>query len=109
MSVRAELDAFRADSMVNVPVQIRDGIIALAFRDIDYRNRLDPAQITGALKGIGRAAANALADSGWSVIGVARTSRTDFPGEFIEIDLADRAKTEVSPRTWLRTGTCWGL
>jgi nucleoside-diphosphate-sugar epimerase len=36
--------------------------------------------ITGASKGIGRAAADALADDGWSVIGVARGSPDHFPG-----------------------------
>jgi 3-oxoacyl-[acyl-carrier protein] reductase len=50
--------------------------------------------VTGASKGIGRAAANALVDSGWSVIGVARHAPKFFPGEFIEIDLADRDKTQ---------------
>jgi NAD(P)-dependent dehydrogenase (short-subunit alcohol dehydrogenase family) len=51
--------------------------------------------VTGASKGIGRAAADSLADSGWSVIGVARTSPRDFPGDFIETDLADRVKTQT--------------
>jgi 3-oxoacyl-[acyl-carrier protein] reductase len=51
--------------------------------------------ITGASKGIGRAAADALFDDGWSVIGVARKSPVHFPGEFIETDLADRAKTQT--------------
>ena len=51
--------------------------------------------ITGASKGIGHAAAHALVDSGWSVIGVARNAPQTFPGEFIETDLADRDKTEA--------------
>ncbi len=38
--------------------------------------------VTGASKGIGRAAADALANDGWSVIGVARSSPGHFPGEF---------------------------
>ncbi len=50
--------------------------------------------ITGASKGIGRAAADALADRGWSVIGVARSSPASFPGVFLEADLADRRKTQ---------------
>ena len=50
--------------------------------------------ITGASKGIGRAAADALAEHGWSVIGVARTEPADFPGKFIEADLADQSRTE---------------
>lgn len=51
--------------------------------------------ITGASKGIGHAAANALVESGWSVIGVARNAPHSFPGEFIETDLADRDKTHA--------------
>jgi NAD(P)-dependent dehydrogenase (short-subunit alcohol dehydrogenase family) len=51
--------------------------------------------ITGASKGIGHAAARALVDSGWSVIGVARNAPQSFPGEFIETDLADRDKTQA--------------
>ena len=51
--------------------------------------------VTGASKGIGHAAANALVDSGWSVIGVARNAPHSFPGEFIETDLADRDKTQA--------------
>jgi 3-oxoacyl-[acyl-carrier protein] reductase len=51
--------------------------------------------ITGASKGIGRAAADALVEDGWSVIGVARSSPTIFPGVFIEADLADREKTQA--------------
>jgi 3-oxoacyl-[acyl-carrier protein] reductase len=51
--------------------------------------------ITGASKGIGRAAAVALAQHGWSVVGVARSKPADFPGEFFETDLADRRKTEA--------------
>jgi NAD(P)-dependent dehydrogenase (short-subunit alcohol dehydrogenase family) len=34
--------------------------------------------ITGASKGIGRAAAGALVEDGWSVIGVARSSPANF-------------------------------
>ena len=51
--------------------------------------------VTGASKGIGHAAANALVESGWSVIGVARNAPHSFPGEFIETDLADRDKTQA--------------
>jgi NAD(P)-dependent dehydrogenase (short-subunit alcohol dehydrogenase family) len=51
--------------------------------------------VTGASKGIGHAAANALVETGWSVIGVARNAPHSFPGEFIETDLADRDKTQA--------------
>jgi NAD(P)-dependent dehydrogenase (short-subunit alcohol dehydrogenase family) len=51
--------------------------------------------VTGASKGIGHAAANALVESGWSVIGVARNAPHSFRGEFIETDLADREKTQA--------------
>ena len=50
--------------------------------------------ITGASKGIGRATADALVEDGWSVIGVARSSPANFPGVFVEADLADRRKTQ---------------
>src|SRR5258706_15146372 len=50
--------------------------------------------ITGASKGIGRATADALAEGGWLVIGVARSSPASFPGVFVEADLADRRKTQ---------------
>jgi 3-oxoacyl-[acyl-carrier protein] reductase len=49
--------------------------------------------ITGASKGIGRAAAQALTTAGWEVIGVARNRITDFPGELITADLGDPEQT----------------
>jgi NAD(P)-dependent dehydrogenase (short-subunit alcohol dehydrogenase family) len=51
--------------------------------------------ITGASKGIGRAAADALVEQDWSVIGVARSSPRSFPGVFIETDLADNKQTRA--------------
>ena len=52
--------------------------------------------ITGASKGIGRVVADRLADGGHEPIGLARTAPRDFPGQFHEVDLADRASTEVT-------------
>jgi len=49
--------------------------------------------ITGASKGIGRAVADRVAAAGDIPIGLARTTPDDFPGEFYEVDLADRAAT----------------
>jgi NAD(P)-dependent dehydrogenase (short-subunit alcohol dehydrogenase family) len=45
--------------------------------------------VTGAAKGIGRAAADALAEDGWSVIAVARSSPKHFPGIFVETTSID--------------------
>jgi 3-oxoacyl-[acyl-carrier protein] reductase len=49
--------------------------------------------ITGASKGIGWAVADRLAAAGHTPIGLARSRPDDFPGEFYEVDLADRAAT----------------
>ena len=45
--------------------------------------------ITGASKGIGRAAAEGLAAAGWEVIGIARHTPANFPGQFVPTDLSD--------------------
>lgn len=52
--------------------------------------------ITGASKGIGRAAADLLAARGDEPIGLARTAPADFPGPFYPVDLADRAATAAT-------------
>ena len=49
--------------------------------------------ITGASKGIGRAVAERVAAAGDIPVGLARTRPENFPGEFYEVDLADRAAT----------------
>lgn len=49
--------------------------------------------ITGASKGIGRAVAERVAEGGSVPVGLARSRPADFPGEFYEVDLADRAAT----------------
>jgi NADP-dependent 3-hydroxy acid dehydrogenase YdfG len=52
--------------------------------------------ITEASKGISRAAADALVEQGWSVIGVARSSPpSSFPEGFIQTDLAYQNHTRV--------------
>jgi len=50
--------------------------------------------ITGASRGIGRATAALLAQSGTPVVGIARTTPdAGFPGEFYAADLSDRSAT----------------
>ena len=65
--------------------------------------------ITGASKGIGRTAADAVVDEGWSVIGVARKSPGQFPGIFIETDLADRNQTEALAEELAARGDVLGI
>jgi 3-oxoacyl-[acyl-carrier protein] reductase len=48
--------------------------------------------ITGATKGIGRALSDRLVGAGHRVVGLARHS-TDYPGELVSVDLADREAT----------------
>jgi 3-oxoacyl-[acyl-carrier protein] reductase len=61
--------------------------------------------ITGASKGIGRAVADRVAASGDTPVGLARTAPADFPGEFFEVDLADRAATAEVLERVLAGGT----
>jgi 3-oxoacyl-[acyl-carrier protein] reductase len=65
--------------------------------------------ITGASKGIGRAAADALIGDGWSVIGIARTRPPDFPGEFLEVNLTDPEKTEMLGHELAVHGRVFGI
>src|SRR6266403_1390648 len=65
--------------------------------------------ITGASKGIGRAAADSLVEHGWSVIGVARSSPRHFPGVFIETDLADQNHTHALAKHLAERGDVFGI
>jgi 3-oxoacyl-[acyl-carrier protein] reductase len=65
--------------------------------------------ITGASKGIGRATADALVKDGWSVIGIARSSPPNFPGVFVEADLADRRKTQDLAEDLVARGNVVGI
>lgn len=65
--------------------------------------------VTGASKGIGRAAAQALSEAGWAVVGVARVRPADFPGDFIEGDLADAAATVRLGEALLARGDVLGI
>lgn len=65
--------------------------------------------VTGASKGIGRSAADALAHSGWNVIGIARKSPQSFPGEFIEADLSDRLQTQAVASELVKRGPVLGI
>lgn len=49
--------------------------------------------ISGASKGIGLATARRLSRLGHHPVGLARTSTEDFPGELVQVDLADIAAT----------------
>jgi len=65
--------------------------------------------ITGASKGIGRAAADALAEQGWAVIGVARSAPQCFPGEFISADLGDQDQTGALANELAARGNVLGI
>jgi 3-oxoacyl-[acyl-carrier protein] reductase len=65
--------------------------------------------VTGASKGIGRAAADALAEQGWTVIGLARLAPQNFPGEFISADLADWHQTLALANVFAARGNVLGI
>ena len=65
--------------------------------------------ITGASKDIGRAAADALAEQGWTVIGVARSAPQCFPGEFISADLGDQDQTGALANELAARGNVLGI
>jgi NAD(P)-dependent dehydrogenase (short-subunit alcohol dehydrogenase family) len=65
--------------------------------------------ITGASKGIGRAAATALAEQGWSVIGLARHAPEGFPGEFLTVEFTDAAATQTLAEALARRPDILGI
>lgn len=55
--------------------------------------------VTGASKGIGLALSHRLVSQGHQVVGVARRTIDDFPGEMVAVDLGDGAATDDALRT----------
>jgi len=65
--------------------------------------------ITGASKGIGRALTDRLTSRGYQVIGIARNADPTFPGELIEVDLADPAATAGALRDIVARRSIYGV
>jgi 3-oxoacyl-[acyl-carrier protein] reductase len=65
--------------------------------------------ITGASRGIGRAAAEQLCQQGWVVLGIARQAPPEFPGPFFEADLADSSATRALAETLAARGDVVGI
>lgn len=65
--------------------------------------------VTGASRGIGRAATDLLAGQGWRVIGLARSAPPDFPGEFVTTDLGDAAATQEAAEALAARGDVLGI
>lgn len=65
--------------------------------------------ISGASKGIGWAAAEALASAGWEVIGIARHSPPSFPGLFVTADLSDSERTAELASSLAQNGDVLGI
>jgi 3-oxoacyl-[acyl-carrier protein] reductase len=60
--------------------------------------------VSGASRGIGRAVVDRLIADGHEPIGLARTTPSDFPGQFHAVDLADRAATATTLDTIVAEG-----
>ncbi|MGT2427435.1 SDR family oxidoreductase [Amnibacterium kyonggiense] len=60
--------------------------------------------VTGASKGIGRTLSDRLAALGHTPVGLARSAPAEFPGEFHEVDLADRGSTDSALQSVLASG-----
>jgi NAD(P)-dependent dehydrogenase (short-subunit alcohol dehydrogenase family) len=65
--------------------------------------------ISGASKGIGLATARRLSLNGHYPVGLARTQPSEFPGEFIPVDLTDPAATTKAAAEALENGPVDGL